>query len=100
MPVVRNDVGQAKGFCAGGSTGRGWRAKRACSWFVLIALAAVGAYVTGTVEVRFGNFVVAGALPTVNSPERSVSRESEAAAKLTDTAEASMTRCWSQFNRA
>ena len=37
-------------------------------------------------------------LPTVTCPERSVSRESEAAAKRTDTAEASLTRCWRHRN--
>jgi hypothetical protein len=52
--------------------------------------------VAGAVEVGFGIFLIANALPTVNGPERSVSRESEAAAKRTDTAEASMTRCWRQ----
>jgi hypothetical protein len=58
-----------------------------------------GAYLTGTVEVRFG-ILLANALPTMNGPERSVSRESEAYAKRRDTAEASMTRCWCQFKRA
>jgi hypothetical protein len=100
MPMVRNAKSKAKGFHDGGSTGRGRRAKHGCSWFVLVALAALGAYTTPAVEVRVGNFLIANTLPTVKSPEQSVSRASEAAAKRKDTAEASMTRCWCQFKRA
>jgi hypothetical protein len=100
MPVVCNEVSQATDFYAGGSRGRGRRARSARSLFVLIALAALGTYLTGTVEVRLGDIPFAIAIPTVNGPERSVSRESEAAAKRTDTAEASITRCWCQFKRA
>jgi hypothetical protein len=101
-PVVHNDKSKAKGFYDGEPKGRGRRAKRACSCFVLIAaaFAALGNYVTGAVEVRVGVFPVAKPLPTVNSPEQSVSRESEAPANRTDTAEASLTRCWCQFQRA
>ena len=100
MPVVRNDKSQAKDFYDGEPKGRSWRAKRVCSLFVLVALVASGTYVAGAVEVRVGIFIVANSLPTLNSPERSVSRESEAAAKRKDTAEASLTRCWCQFKRA
>jgi hypothetical protein len=57
---------------------------------------ALGTYVAGAVEVRVGIFIGANSLPTLNSPERSVSRESEASAKRKDTAEASLTRCWCQ----
>jgi len=57
-------------------------------------------FMAGAVEVRVGDFSVANTLPTVNSPEQSVSRESEAAAKRMDTEEASMTRCWCQFLEA
>ena len=99
MPAVHNEKSRAKDFYAGGPKGRGRRAKSVCSWFVLAALVVAGAYLTGTVEVRFGIFL-ANALPTVICPERSVSRESEADAKRKDTAEASMTRCWCQFKRA
>src|SRR5215207_292721 len=42
---------------------------------------------------------LATALPTVNGPERSVSRESVAAAKRKATAQASMTRCWRHGER-
>ena len=100
MPVVHNDKSQADDFCDGGPKGRGRRARRVCSWFVLLALAAGGIYTGGTVEIGVGGFSLAYSLPTVNGPERSVSRESEAAAKRKDTAEASMTRCWCQFYRA
>jgi hypothetical protein len=102
MPVVHNDKSKAKGFYDGGRQRRGRHAKCACSCFVLVGagFAALGTYITGTVEVRVGDFTVANTLPTVNSPEQSVSRESEAAAKRKDTAEASMTRCWCQFQRA
>jgi hypothetical protein len=100
MPVVRNAKSQAKDFCDGAPKGRGRRARRACSRFVLIAVAALGTYLGGAVEVKVGNFTVAYSPPKVNSPERSVSRDSEAAAKRKDTAEASMTRCWCQFQRA
>jgi hypothetical protein len=100
MSAVRNAKSRAKDFYDGGPKGRGRRAKSVRSRFVLFAIAALGIYVAGAVEVRFGIFLVANALPTVNGPERSVSRDSEAAAKRTDTAEASMTRCWRQFKRA
>jgi hypothetical protein len=99
MPAVHNEKSRAKDFYAGRPKGRRRRAKSACSWFVLAALTMAGAYLTGTVEVRVG-VLLANALPTVNGPERSVSRESEAYAKRRDTAEASMTRCWCQFKRA
>jgi hypothetical protein len=47
----------------------------------------------GIVDVRIG-ISLASALPTVNGPERSVSRESVAAAKRKGTAHASITPCW------
>ena len=102
MPVVRNNLSKAKDIHDGGRQGRGRRAKTACSCFVLIAAAivALGNCVTGSVGIQVGNFAIATTLPTVNSPEQSVSRESEAAAKRKDTAEASLTRCWCQFQRA
>jgi hypothetical protein len=103
MPAVRNGKSQAKDFCDGVRKGRGRRAKRVCSLFVpfAVAFAAAGTYLADTVEDKVGDqFSVANSLPTVNSPERSVSRESEAAAKRMDTAEASMTRCWCRFKRA
>ena len=100
MPVVHKRKSKARGFYDGGSKERGRRAKPTRSRFVLIALAALGTYVASAVEVPFVNFRVDATLPTVNSPEQSVSRDSEAAAKRRDTAEASMTRCWCQFHRA
>jgi hypothetical protein len=100
MPLVHNGKSKAKDIHDGGPKGRGRRAIRACSCFVLLALGALGAGVGGAVGVQVGDFSVAITLPTVNSPEQSVSRESEAAAKRKDTAEASMTRCWCQFQRA
>jgi hypothetical protein len=94
MPVVRNAKSRAEGFCNGGRRGRGRRAKfRLCSWFVLLAAAAGWTTWTGTVDVR-GSISLASALPTVNGPERSVSRESVAAAKRKATAHASITPCW------
>jgi hypothetical protein len=100
MPEVHNRKSKAKGFHDGGSRGRGRRAKSSRSRFVLAALVASGTYLAGIVGISVGNFLVANTLPTVNSPEQSLSSESEAAAKLSDTAEASMTRCWCQFQRA
>jgi hypothetical protein len=100
MPVVRNGKSRAKGFCNGGRRGRGRRARLSlCSWFVLSGLAAAGMTWTPIVDVRIG-ICLATALPTVNGPERSVSRESVAAAKRKATAQASMTRCWPQVSRA
>ena len=46
----------------------------------------------GIVDVRVG-ISLATALPTVNGPERSVSRESVAAAKRKATAQASIKTC-------
>ena len=57
------------------------------------AVAATAATWMGIVDVRIG-IRLATALPTVNGPERSVSRESVAAAKRKATAQASITRCW------
>ena len=85
MPVVLNAKSRAEGFCDGGRRGRGRRAK----------LPAVAVTWTGIVDVRI-SISLAAALPTVNGPERSVSRESVAAAKRKDTAQASITRCWRQ----
>jgi len=94
MPVVRNTESRAKDFGDGGRRGRGRCAKlHACSWFVLSGLAAVAATWMGIVDVRVG-ISLASALPTVNGPERSVSRESVAAAKRKATAHASITPCW------
>jgi hypothetical protein len=61
----------------------------------MIVLALLGAAAANRMEavgVRIG-ISLAFALPTVNGPERSVSRESVAAAKRKATAQASMTRC-------
>ncbi len=60
----------------------------------------LGTCLNATVEVHFDNFRVVESISKVNGPERSVSRESEAAAKRTDTAEASKTLSWCQFKRA
>jgi hypothetical protein len=100
MPVVHKHKSKARDIYDGGSKGRDRRAKLVRSRFVLFALFAIGTYVAGTIGVPVGDFLVANTLPTVNSPEQSVSRESKAAAKRMDTAEASMTRCWCQFQRA
>jgi len=81
----------------GGRRGRRRRTNR--SWFVLTALAAVAATWMGIVDVRVG-ISLATALPTVNGPELSVSRESVAAAKRKATAQASMTPCWRYVSRA
>jgi hypothetical protein len=100
MPVVRNEKSRAEDFCDGGWRGRGRHAKfRLCSCFVLCGLAAAVATWAGTVDVRI-SISLATALPTVNGPERSVSRESGAAAKRKATAHASITPCWRQVSRA
>jgi hypothetical protein len=59
---------------------------------VLAGLSAALAMWTGIVDVR-GKISLASALTTVNGPERSVSRESVAAAKRKATAHASITPC-------
>ena len=92
MPVVRNPKSRAEDFCNGGRQGRRRCAKLACSSFVLAALGVWIADGTVPVDVRVG-ISLAAALPTVNGPERSVSRESVAAAKHKATAHASITRC-------
>jgi hypothetical protein len=92
MPVVRNSQSWAKDFCDGGRRGRGRRAKCICSRFVLRCLFGIVATWMGIVDVRTA-FCLASALPTVNGPERSVSRESVAAAKRKATAHASLTPC-------
>jgi hypothetical protein len=94
MPAVRaNSKSQAKDFYHGGPRGRGRRAKGTCSRFVLAVIMAVGVTwaKAGMLSLQVK---LAGALPTVNGPERSVSRASEAAAKLPDTASASITLGW------
>jgi hypothetical protein len=94
MPAVHNAESRATDFCNGGRRGRGRRAKLLiCSWFVLALLARPASTWTGAIDLEF-SVGLANALPTVNGPERSVSRESVAAAKRTDTAQASSTRCW------
>ena len=100
MSVVRKHKSKARDIYDGGSKGRSRRAKSTRSRFVLSALVALGICVAGAIGVPVGNFLVANTLPTVNSPEQSVSRESKAAAKRMDTAEASITLCWCQFQRA
>jgi hypothetical protein len=100
MPVVRNVKSRAKDFYDGGRRGRGRRAKFVCSCFVLAANLWLGASWADVGEVRFGVILLATALPTVNGPEHSVSRDSEAAAKRTDPALASITRCWRHVFRA
>jgi hypothetical protein len=93
MPVVRNGKSRAMDFCDGGRRGRGRHAKStACSRFVLAGLSAALATWIGIVDVRVKISLVS-ALPTVNGPERSVSRESVAAAKRKATAHASITPC-------
>ena len=93
MPVVRNIESRAKDFCDGGRRGRGRRAiLHSCSWFVLMGVTALAATWMGIVDVR-SCISLASALPTVNGPERSVSRESVAAAKRKATAHASITPC-------
>ena len=99
MPAVHNAKSQAKDFCDGGRSGRGRRARTSRSRFVLAIALAAGLIGTGIVGFRV-RIALATALPTVNGPERSVSRASEAAAKRKDTAHASTTRGWRQFKRA
>jgi hypothetical protein len=93
MPAVHNNQSRATDFCNGGRRGRDRRAKlQACSWFVLATAGVISTW-AGTVRLDIG-ICLANALPTVNGPERSVSRDSVAAAKRKDTAQASSTRCW------
>jgi hypothetical protein len=100
MPVVHNAKSRAKDFYDGGRKGRGRRAKLVCSCFVLAALAWLGTSRADLDGMRFGVYLLATALPTVNGPELSVSRDSEASAKRTDPALASITRCWRHVFRA
>jgi hypothetical protein len=92
MLAVHNSQSRAKDFCDGGRKGRSRCAKDVCSRFVLAAVAAALLTWTAVGEVRIG-FGLAFDLPTVNGPERSVSRVSVAKAKPKVPAHASMTRC-------
>jgi hypothetical protein len=100
MPVVHNAESRAEGFCDGGRAGRRRRSKlHVRSWFVLGGFVVALTAWMENVDVRIG-IRLATALPTVNGPERSVLRESVAAAKRKATAQASITRCWRQVSRA
>ena len=99
MPEVHNAKSRAEDFQNGGRRGRVRRAKLVCSRYVLLAATAIGLIGAGAVELRV-RISLAPDLPTVNGPELSVSRASEAAAKRKDTAQASSTPCWCQFKRA
>jgi hypothetical protein len=44
MPEMHKLKGKAKDFNDGGRKGRGRCARHSCSWFVLLALAALGCY--------------------------------------------------------
>ena len=93
MPVVRNTKSRAKDFCDGGRRGRGRRAKLGIrSRSVLSCLFGIAVTWMGIVDAR-NAICLASALPTVNGPERSVSRESVAAAKRKATAQASIKTC-------
>ena len=100
MPKVHKIKSGAKGFCEGRPKGRGRSAKTSRSRFVLVALVAAGAYVAGTAWEFTVKIVDLSDLTTVICPEPSVSRASEAAAKRKDPADASVTFCWRQFQRA
>jgi hypothetical protein len=93
MPAVQNAKSRAMGFYNGGRRGRGRRAKGVCSWIVLAVFGLMGLSSADTGGIKVKVFLAA-ALPTVNGPERSVSRASEAAAKRQDTAAASITLGW------
>ncbi len=88
LPLTVGDLAER-----GGRRGRGRRAKSSArSLFVLFGLSAVMAAWMGAVDEQTA-ISLASALPTVNGPERSVSRESVPAAKRKATARASITTC-------
>ena len=86
MPVVHNAKSRARDFCYGASRSRARHANNGRSWFVLALAISLG-------TVRTGGFD----LQTVICLEPSVSRESVAAAKLQDPADASLTIWWRPF---
>jgi hypothetical protein len=89
MPVVRKEKSRAKDFYDGAWKGRARHTKQLCSWFVLCFVLSMRA----TVQVDID-------LQTVICQVPSVSRESGAAAKLQQPADASLTICWCQFKQA
>jgi hypothetical protein len=89
MPVVRKEKSRAKDFYDGAWKGRARFTKQLCSWFVLT----LGIAVSSTVQVDLD-------LQTVICQVPSVSRESGAAAKLKQPADASLTICWCPFEQA
>jgi hypothetical protein len=89
MPVVRKEKSRAKHFYDGAWKGWARITKQRCSWFVLI----LGLTVSITVRSDLD-------LQTVICQVPSVSRESGAAAKLQQPADASLTICWCQFKQA
>jgi hypothetical protein len=89
MPVVHKEKSRVKDFYDGAWKGRARTTKQRCSWFVLFLSLAMSA----TVRVDLD-------LQTVICQVPSVSRESGAAAKLQQPADASLTICWCQFKQA
>jgi hypothetical protein len=89
MPVVRKEKSRAKDFYDEAWKGRARFTKRYCSCFVLT----IGIAMSTTVRVHLD-------LQTVICQVPSVSRESGAAAKLQQPADASLTICWCPFEQA
>jgi hypothetical protein len=89
MPVVRKEKSRAKDFYDEAWKGRARFTKRRCSWFFLALAIAMSI----TVQVNLD-------LQTVICQVPSVSRESGAAAKLQQPADASLTICWCPFEQA
>ena len=89
MPGVHTRKSQAKGLYDGAGKGRGRHANTVCSWFVLVAGAALSASVWMSVDIR-----------TVTCQVPSASRDSAPAAKLQLPEDRSVTIGWRQFNQA
>ena len=89
MPVVHNAKSRARGLYDEAPKGRGRPANSACSWFVLALGIAMNAAVVAGLDLQ-----------TVICDEPTVSRESVAATKLKQPADASVTIWWRQFKQA
>ena len=99
MSVVRNKERRTDGICDGAPKGRGRCVDTVRSWFVLLVLA--GACLANTLVMGVDRACsrLVDQTPVI-CHEPSVSRESVAAAKLQDPADASLTIWWQPFWQA
>jgi hypothetical protein len=96
MSVVRNKERRTSGICDGTPKGRGRCVNTVRSCFVFALLAGAGLANSLITEVRRCSLGAVDRIPVI-CHEPSVSRESVAAAKLQDPADASLTIWWRPF---